>query len=106
MKIVKPAGTTPVSLYGSSYPDGAEYPAGLGASTQAPLSTYAIPTGQAYVLTREAAVTDDYFPSGGAVVIVGKKMYTMQYNHRVDPSAHVGIRRPVTRAGGRRSVET
>ncbi|AZP14981.1 N-acetylmuramoyl-L-alanine amidase [Streptomyces aquilus] len=83
VKIVKPAGPTPVPLYGSSYPDKAEYPAGLGASTQAPLSMYAIPTGQAYVATREAAATDDYFPSGGAVVIGGKKMYTIQYNHRV-----------------------
>ncbi|MFF5497832.1 N-acetylmuramoyl-L-alanine amidase [Streptomyces aquilus] len=83
VKIIKPAGTTPVSLYGSSYPDKAEYPAGLGASTQAPLSMYAIPTGQAYVATREAAATDDYFPSSGAVVIGGKKMYTIQYNHRV-----------------------
>ncbi|MFI0539625.1 N-acetylmuramoyl-L-alanine amidase [Streptomyces sp. WSLK1-3] len=83
VKIIKPAGTTPVSLYGSSYPDKAEYPAGLGASTQAPLSMYAIPTGQAYVATREATATDDYFPSSGAVVIGGKKMYTIQYNHRV-----------------------
>lgn len=70
-------------LYGSSYPDKAEYPAGLGASTQAPLSMYAIPSGQAYVATRGAAATDDYFPSSGAVVIGGKKMYTIQYNHRV-----------------------
>ncbi|MFJ9712035.1 N-acetylmuramoyl-L-alanine amidase [Streptomyces sp. NPDC101234] len=62
---------------------GAEYPAGLGASTQAPLSMYAIPTGQAYVATWEAAAADDYFPSSGAVVIGGKKMYTIQYNHRV-----------------------
>ncbi|MFC8349953.1 N-acetylmuramoyl-L-alanine amidase [Streptomyces sp. NPDC057280] len=83
VKIIRPAGTTPVSLYGSSYPDKAEYPAGLGASTQAPLSMYAIPTGQAYVATREPVATDDYFPSSSAVVIGGKKMYTIQYNHRV-----------------------
>ncbi|MFJ7016928.1 N-acetylmuramoyl-L-alanine amidase [Streptomyces sp. NPDC101117] len=83
VKIIKPAGTTSVSLYGSSYPDKAEYPAGLGASTQAPLSMYAIPGGQAYVATRGATATDDYFPSSGAVVIGGRKMYTIQYNHRV-----------------------
>nr|WP_053851818.1 N-acetylmuramoyl-L-alanine amidase [Streptomyces sp. NRRL B-24085] len=83
VKIIRAAGTTPVSLYGSSYPDKAEYPAGLGASTQAPLNMYAIPTGQAYVAMRAATATDDYFPSSGAVVIGGKKMYTIQYNHRV-----------------------
>ncbi|MFH8702823.1 N-acetylmuramoyl-L-alanine amidase [Streptomyces rubrogriseus] len=83
VKIIKPAGSAPVALYGSSYPDRAEYPAGLGASTQAPLSMYSIPVGQAYVATQDAAATDDYFPSSGAVVIGGKKMYTVQYNHRV-----------------------
>lgn len=83
VRIVKPAGAAPVALYGSSYPDKTEYPAGLGASTQAPLSMYSIPAGQAYVATQDASATDDYFPSSGAVVIGGKKMYTVQYNHRV-----------------------
>ncbi|MFG2356849.1 N-acetylmuramoyl-L-alanine amidase [Streptomyces sp. NPDC048521] len=83
VKIIQPAGATAVSLYGSSYPDKTEYPAGLGASTQAPLNMYSIPAGQAYVATTEPAATDDYFPSSGAVVIGGKKMYTIQYNHRV-----------------------
>ncbi|WP_229887520.1 N-acetylmuramoyl-L-alanine amidase [Streptomyces olivaceoviridis] len=83
VKTIRPVGTTAVSLYGSSYPDKAEYPAGLGASTQAPLSMYSLPAGQAYVATTGPAATDDYFPSSGAVVIGGKKMYTIQYNHRV-----------------------
>ncbi|MEE4544672.1 N-acetylmuramoyl-L-alanine amidase [Streptomyces sp. V4-01] len=83
VQIIRPATTTgPVALYGSSYPDKSEYPAGLGASTQAPLSMYTIPAGQAYVATRPPADTDDYFTSG-AVVIGAKKMYTIQYNHRV-----------------------
>ncbi|MBW8699113.1 N-acetylmuramoyl-L-alanine amidase A [Streptomyces sp. MBT84] len=82
VKIIKPAGSTPVAVYGSSYPDKPEYPAGLGASTQAPLSMYTVPAGQAYVATQPPAATDDYFTSG-AVVIGGKKMYTVQYNHRV-----------------------
>ncbi|MFD9001540.1 N-acetylmuramoyl-L-alanine amidase [Streptomyces sp. NPDC059582] len=82
VKIIKPAGTTPVAVYGSSYPDKSEYPAGLGASTQAPLSMYTVPVGQAYVATQPPAATDDYFTSG-AVVIGSKKMYTVQYNHRV-----------------------
>ncbi|MFD8422224.1 N-acetylmuramoyl-L-alanine amidase [Streptomyces sp. NPDC059466] len=82
VKIIKAAGTTPVAVYGSSYPDKSEYPAGLGASTQAPLSMYTVPAGQAYVATQPPAATDDYFTSG-AVVIGAKKMYTIQYNHRV-----------------------
>ncbi|MFD7678264.1 N-acetylmuramoyl-L-alanine amidase [Streptomyces sp. NPDC060187] len=83
VNIIKSAGTTPVPLYGSSYPDKAEYPAGLGASTQAPLSMYSLPTGQAYVATQPPAATDDYFASSGTVVLGNKKMYTIQYNHRV-----------------------
>ncbi|WP_338704227.1 N-acetylmuramoyl-L-alanine amidase (plasmid) [Streptomyces sp. Q6] len=83
VRVIRPAGTAPVSVYGSSYPDKAEYPAGLGASTQAPLNMYAIPAGQAYVATTGPTATDDYFPSSGAVVIGGKQMYTIQFNHRV-----------------------
>ncbi|MGY5045425.1 N-acetylmuramoyl-L-alanine amidase [Streptomyces sp. 900105755] len=74
--------TPPVKVYGSSYPDAAEYPAGLSPSTQAPLSMYTIPAGQAHVATAPAAVTDDYFKSSGTVVLGAKKMYTIQYNHR------------------------
>lgn len=80
--IVKPAGTDAVKVYGSSYPDAAEYPAGLSPSTQAPLSMYTIPAGQAYVSTAEPALTDDFFASSGKVVFGAKKMYTIQYGHR------------------------
>ncbi|MFF4490628.1 N-acetylmuramoyl-L-alanine amidase [Streptomyces sp. NPDC001544] len=83
VKVVQPAAEAPVPVYGSSYPDANEYPAGLGASTQAPLAQYTVPAGQAYVATQPPAVTDDYFPSSGRVVLGGKKMYTIQYNHRV-----------------------
>ncbi|MFD3456643.1 N-acetylmuramoyl-L-alanine amidase [Streptomyces sp. NPDC058691] len=72
----------PVKVYGSSYPDAAEYPAGLSPSTQAALSMYTIPSGQAYVATAAPALTDDYFKSSGTVVFGAKKMYTIQYNHR------------------------
>ncbi|WP_431950357.1 N-acetylmuramoyl-L-alanine amidase [Actinacidiphila sp. bgisy167] len=75
--------TPPAKVYGSSYPDAAEYPAGYGASTQAALSMYTIPSGQAYVATAAPALTDDYFKSDGKVVFGAKKMYTIQYNHRV-----------------------
>ncbi|MEU9283563.1 N-acetylmuramoyl-L-alanine amidase [Streptomyces sp. NPDC048275] len=80
--IVKPAGTDAVKVYGTTYPDAAEYPAGLSPSTQAPLSMYTIPAGQAYVSTAEPALTDDFFPSSGKVVFGAKKMYTIQYGHR------------------------
>ncbi|MFF7212755.1 N-acetylmuramoyl-L-alanine amidase [Streptomyces sp. NPDC008238] len=79
---VTPA-TPPAKVYGSSYPDAAEYPAGYGASTQAPLSMYSIPSGQAYVATAAPALTDDYFKADGKVVFGAKKMYTIQFNHRV-----------------------
>ncbi|MCF3132674.1 N-acetylmuramoyl-L-alanine amidase [Streptomyces olivochromogenes] len=80
--LVSAAGTSPVAVYGSSYPDANEYPAGLSPSTQAPLSFYNVPAGQAYVATAAPAPTDDYFPSTGRVVTGGKNMYTIQYNHR------------------------
>jgi hypothetical protein len=44
---------------------------------------YEVPAGQAYVATQPATATDDYFASSGTVVIGSKKMYTIQYNHRV-----------------------
>ncbi|MET7286586.1 N-acetylmuramoyl-L-alanine amidase [Streptomyces sp. NPDC005573] len=80
--LVSPAGTSPVAVYGSSYPDRSEYPTGLSPSTQAPISWYTVPTGQAYVATRPPFHTDDYFTSG-AVVTGARQMYTIQYNHRV-----------------------
>ncbi|MDX2814117.1 N-acetylmuramoyl-L-alanine amidase [Streptomyces sp. PA03-5A] len=79
---VTPA-TPPGKVYGTSYPDASEYPAGYGASTQVPLSMYSIPSGQAYVATTPPALTDDYFKADGKVVFGAKKMYTIQYNHRV-----------------------
>ncbi|MFF0305293.1 N-acetylmuramoyl-L-alanine amidase [Streptomyces sp. NPDC004562] len=83
VKIIRPAGSASVAVYGQSYPDAAEYPAGLSPSKQAPLSMYTVPAGQAYVATQAPAVTDDYFKSSQTVVLGGKKMYTVQYNHRV-----------------------
>ncbi|MFJ9558880.1 N-acetylmuramoyl-L-alanine amidase [Streptomyces fuscichromogenes] len=83
VQVIEAAGTAPVAVYGSSYPDLAEYPAGFGASTQAPLNMYSVPAGQAYVAAGPATATDDYSPSTGAVLIGAKKMYTIQYNHRV-----------------------
>ncbi|MGW0084332.1 N-acetylmuramoyl-L-alanine amidase [Streptomyces sp. NPDC003393] len=81
--IVGPTGTEPVKVYGTSYPDAAEIPAGLSPSTQAPLSMYTVPAGQAYVSTAAPRQTTDYFPSAGnKVVFGGKKMYTIQYGHR------------------------
>jgi soluble lytic murein transglycosylase-like protein len=83
VKIVQPSSTAPVAVYGQSYPDASEYPAGLSPSKQAPLSMYSVPGGQAYVATQAPAATADYFKSSGTVVLGAKKMYTIQYNHRV-----------------------
>ncbi|WP_399894416.1 N-acetylmuramoyl-L-alanine amidase [Streptomyces sp. BBFR51] len=80
--IVEPAGTQAPKVYGTNYPDAAEYPAGLSPSTQAPLSMYGVPAGQAYVATSAPAPTDDFFPSSGKVVFGAKKMYTIQYSHK------------------------
>jgi hypothetical protein len=83
VRVIRAAGTSPVGVYGSSYPDADEYPSGLSPSTQAPLSMYTVPAGQAYVATRAPARTDDFFASSGTVVTGGKSMYTIQYNDRV-----------------------
>ncbi|MFD8725543.1 N-acetylmuramoyl-L-alanine amidase [Streptomyces sp. NPDC059629] len=83
VKVITAAGDSPVAVYGSSYPDAAEYPAGLSPSTQAPLSMYTVPAGQAYVATVAPSLTADFFPSSGTVVTGAKAMYTIQYNHRV-----------------------
>ncbi|NUP36945.1 MAG: transglycosylase SLT domain-containing protein [Streptomyces sp.] len=83
VQVIKAAGTSPVAVYGSSYPDASEYPSGLSPSTQAPLNMYTVPAGQAYVATRPPAPTQDYFKSSGTVVTGAKSMYTIQYNHRV-----------------------
>lgn len=77
------AGPSPAAVYGSSYPDPSQYPAGLSPSTQKPISFYSLPAGQAYVATTPPHATDDYFASSGTVVIGAKQMYTIQYNHRV-----------------------
>ncbi|MGI5460851.1 N-acetylmuramoyl-L-alanine amidase [Streptomyces sp. CA-249302] len=83
VKVIAAAGTSSVAVYGSSYPDAGEYPSGLSPSTQAPLSMYVVPAGQAYVATAAPSLTDDFFPSSGTVVTGAKAMYTIQYNHRV-----------------------
>jgi hypothetical protein len=83
VQVIAAADTSPVAVYGSSYPDAAEYPAGLSPSKQASLSMYSVPAGQAYVATVAPSLTDDFFPSSGTVVTGAKAMYTIQYNHRV-----------------------
>ncbi|MEU1276641.1 N-acetylmuramoyl-L-alanine amidase [Streptomyces sp. NPDC005799] len=87
--ILKAASATTAPVYGQAYPEASEYPAGLAPSTQAPLSMYTVPAGQAYVATSAAVPADDFFAkaSGGhsadTVVVGTKKYYTIQYNHRV-----------------------
>ncbi|MFJ3671167.1 N-acetylmuramoyl-L-alanine amidase [Streptomyces sp. NPDC090106] len=82
--VVTPAGAEAVRVYGTSYPDPAEIPAGLSPSTQAPLSMYTVPAGQSYVATAVPRLTTDYFPSAATTKVVfgGRRMYTVQYGHR------------------------
>jgi len=79
-----PADMSPVALYGSGYPQASEYPTGLSPSTQAPLSRYQFPTGQAYVATTAPMTADDFFHNPPDTVVQGsERYYTIQYNHRV-----------------------
>ncbi|MFL4905118.1 N-acetylmuramoyl-L-alanine amidase [Streptomyces sp. MMS24-I2-30] len=83
VKVVGAAGDSAVDVYGSGYPQPSEYPADLKPSTEAPLSAYSIPAGQAYVATQEPVSTDDFFKTGDVLVKGAGKLYTIQYNHRV-----------------------
>ncbi|MET9914893.1 N-acetylmuramoyl-L-alanine amidase [Streptomyces sp. NPDC006476] len=82
-------GVTAAPVYGQAYPEASEYPAGLTPSTQAPLSMYSVPVGQAYVATSAAVPADDFFAKASGehpadTVVFGTKKYvTIQYNHRV-----------------------
>ncbi|MBO1332508.1 N-acetylmuramoyl-L-alanine amidase [Streptomyces sp. VRA16 Mangrove soil] len=90
--VVAPVGVEAVKVYGTSYPDPAEIPAGLSPSTQAPLSMYTVPSGQAYVTTVTPRSTTDYFPAAAKVVHGGKRMYTIQYGHRTSLVYEVDMR--------------
>ncbi|WP_250304902.1 N-acetylmuramoyl-L-alanine amidase [Streptomyces sp. A 4/2] len=84
VRIIRAVGDGAAPVYGTAYPDAAEYPAGLSPSTQAPLTAknYVIPAGQAYVAHQPPAASADFFPSGGQVVTGAKHYYTVQFNHR------------------------
>jgi N-acetyl-anhydromuramyl-L-alanine amidase AmpD len=94
VQVISAAGTSPVSVYGEGYPQPSEYPPGLSPSTEAPLTAYAIPAGQAYVATQPPVATDDFFHSGDTLVTGAGRLWTIQYNHRVvlvnasDAAAH------------------
>ncbi|MFF0163996.1 hypothetical protein ACFYRY_41885 [Streptomyces sp. NPDC005263] len=76
-------------MYGQAYPDASEYPSDLSPSTQAPLSMYTVPSGQAYVADVAPVSSDDFFSKASGshpadTVITGSKTYyIVQYNHRV-----------------------
>ncbi|MFI6937527.1 N-acetylmuramoyl-L-alanine amidase [Streptomyces sp. NPDC050287] len=82
-------GTTSAPVYGQAYPDASEYPSDLSPSTQAPLSMYTVPSGQAYVADTPPVSSDDFFSKASGshpadTLITGSKTYyTVQYNHRV-----------------------
>lgn len=77
-------GSTSTAIFGSGYPQPAEYPSGLSPSTQEPLSDYSLPAGQAYVATAPAMRADDFFTSPPDTVVDGSEQYlTIQFDHRV-----------------------
>ncbi len=91
--VVKPAGTTPVKVYGRAYPEPAAY-TGTGVNVQDgtygknsdPLTKYTIPAGQAYVAAG-AEVYGDYYSSAydkdGTRVQGTTKFIPIHYNHRM-----------------------
>ncbi|MFD7921422.1 N-acetylmuramoyl-L-alanine amidase [Streptomyces sp. NPDC059740] len=83
VQIVSATGTSAVPVYGQGYPQPSEYPSGLNPSSQAPLSAYSVPAGQAYVATQPAVGSDDYFATQATLVKGAGRFYTVQYDHRV-----------------------
>ncbi|MFH9956260.1 N-acetylmuramoyl-L-alanine amidase [Streptomyces roseolus] len=93
--VVKPAGTTPVKVYGRAYPAREDY-AGTGVPIQDdlygrfknedPLTKYTIPAGQAYVAVG-AEVAGDYYSSAynkdGIRVHGTTRFIPIHYNHRI-----------------------
>jgi hypothetical protein len=82
-------GAASAPVYGEAYPQSSEYPSGLSPSTQAPLSMYSVPAGQAYVADSAAVNADDFFSRASGTypadtVVTGtEKYYTVQYDHRL-----------------------
>ncbi|MBY8885549.1 N-acetylmuramoyl-L-alanine amidase [Streptomyces sp. PTM05] len=88
--------SAPAPVYGEAYPQPSEYPEGLKPSTQAPLSMYAVPAGQAYVASPVPSRSDDFFTSPPDTVVNGSECYyTVQYDHRLAllNAADVTVRR-------------
>ncbi|MFG2225837.1 N-acetylmuramoyl-L-alanine amidase [Streptomyces sp. NPDC048644] len=82
--LIKAGGATAAPVYGTAYPDPAEYPKGMSPSKQTPLTgkNYAIPAGQSYVAEQPPVESEDFSPSDGTVVKGAKRYYTVQFNHR------------------------
>ncbi|PWI42293.1 amidase [Streptomyces sp. ICBB 8177] len=90
------ASSAPAPVYGEAYPQPSEYPQGLKPSTQAPLSMYSVPDGQAYVASPVPSRSDDFFTSPPDTVVNGSECYyTVQYDHRLAllNAADVTVRR-------------
>ncbi|MER7970628.1 N-acetylmuramoyl-L-alanine amidase [Streptomyces sp. NPDC096080] len=85
------SGPDGATLYGSGYPQAAEYPAGRSPSAQKALTVYTFPAGQAYVATAPPAPADDFFSSDDTYVTGAARYYTIQYNHRVVLADAAGV---------------
>ncbi len=83
VRVLTPSAAS-AAVHGSGYPQASEYPSGLSPSTQAPLSKYTVPAGQAYVADAGAVPADDFFHNPPDTVVTGtEKYFTVQYGHRV-----------------------
>lgn len=81
-KIVKVAGDQPAPVYGTDFPDPADYPAGLKPATQAPLTApgYQLLPGQAYSYGGTQTAADTF--TGGTVVLGETPYIQLQFNNR------------------------
>ncbi|MCW5851329.1 MAG: N-acetylmuramoyl-L-alanine amidase, partial [Anaerolineae bacterium] len=87
MVVTPKAGKTSIPVYGTAYPDPAEWPAGIPVRVRNPLQ-YTIPAGQAYVVV-DKVVSDAYYaplvtldPSDHLVVKGVSQFYQIYFGHR------------------------
>ncbi|MFC5030914.1 N-acetylmuramoyl-L-alanine amidase [Streptomyces sp. DSM 41987] len=94
-KVVTPAGSAAVPVYGRSYPEESAYPAVLSAVGKDPkqqvvATSYTMPAGQAYVA--DAPIASDFFyaqnvnmdaPGDHTLVVGTTTYYPIRYNHRI-----------------------
>ena len=86
------AGVQQVAVYGTAYPDAAEFRDPVPAPPETRLTQYPLPAGQRYLAYEPAAVPGDFIslrsmdrtqPGDGTVVVSGHRYWPIQYHHRL-----------------------